>query len=232
MAKYLIHACLPREWYVMEYLIPSMLAQGIRDENISIYLDKNEEGNLESCMKAFESVPDDDGGIWHLQDDILLGSNFKELTEKYDSGIVCGHCYAKHKDRCDCIGEVGIDKMWYSFPCIRIPNQIARGCAEYYHNDILPNRIYAPWIVAKKFDDTIFLMYLSSHHPKMTALNLVPNIVAHIDYLIGGTCAGKDRGELEPMSMYFDEMDLIDDLKKELEKRNDEIATNEKSRNR
>lgn len=216
MARYLIHACLDREWYVNEFLIPSMIRQGIKDEDIEVYLDKNREGNLMSCMKAFESVPDDDGGTWHLQDDILLARSFKEVTEEKNKGIVCGHCYSKHEDRRDYVGEVTVNEMWYSFPCIRIPNKIARGCAEYFRNDILPNRTYIPWITAKKYDDTIFMLYLTKKHPNVEVLNLVPTIVAHIDYLIGGTQAGKSRGELEPMSMYFEEPELIDILRKEL----------------
>lgn len=216
MARYLIHACLERSWYVHDYLIPSLLKQGILAENVDVYLDNNREGCLESCMKAFESVPDDDGGIWHLQDDILISSKFKEMTEKYDSGVVCGHFYERHQYMADYVGEVPVANMWFSFPCIRIPNKIARGCAEYYRNDILTNRAYTPWIVAKKYDDTIFNLYMVEHHSEMKVINLVPNLVAHVDYLIGGTQAGKSRGELEPMSMYFEEPELIDILRKEL----------------
>ncbi len=29
--RYMIHACPPRMWYVEEFFIPSMKAQGIRD---------------------------------------------------------------------------------------------------------------------------------------------------------------------------------------------------------
>ena len=217
MARYLIHACLDRYWYVNDFLSPSMIRQGIKEENIDVYLDKKREGNLMSCMKAFGSVPDDEDGIWHLQDDILLARSFKKVTEELDSGIVCGHFYERHNYMKEYVGEVPVTQMWFSFPCIRIPNQIARGCAKYYWNDILPNRAYDPWIKAKKYDDTIFNLYMVEHHSDMRVINLVPNLVAHIDYLIGGTQAGQARGELEPMGTYFEEPELIDILRKELE---------------
>ena len=43
MAYYLIHACNKRFWYVKEYLIPSMMLQGIPAENIFVYRDYNEQ---------------------------------------------------------------------------------------------------------------------------------------------------------------------------------------------
>ena len=77
MARYLIHACPRRMWYVEEYLIPSMLKQGIAKGDIRVYNDKEGEGNLRACMKAFalcEGIP---GGTWHLQDDVCICRNFK-----------------------------------------------------------------------------------------------------------------------------------------------------------
>ena len=78
MAQYLIHTYPKRLWYVEQYLIPSMLAQGIDKASIIVYNDVNKEGNLLSCMKAFASVNNDDNGTWHLQDDVLICKDFKE----------------------------------------------------------------------------------------------------------------------------------------------------------
>ena len=44
MTNYLIHACLEREWYVKEYLVPSMVAQGIKTGNINVYVDRKRDG--------------------------------------------------------------------------------------------------------------------------------------------------------------------------------------------
>ena len=46
MPKYLIHCCNDRMWYVKEFLIPSMIKQGISTDDIFIYQDKNKIGNF------------------------------------------------------------------------------------------------------------------------------------------------------------------------------------------
>ena len=51
--RYLIHTCLQRHWYVKDYLIPSMIAQGIPDEEIQVWLDSERKGNLASCIESF-----------------------------------------------------------------------------------------------------------------------------------------------------------------------------------
>lgn len=215
-AKYIIHACPQRMWYVDGYLIPSMKSQGIED--IDIRCDHEGLGCLESCMRIFESMPEE-GGAWHMQDDVVISSRFRELTEEHDSGVVCGHCYSLHKDRRDAIGWVEPTRMWFSFPCIRIPNRIARGCAEYYRRVIVPDPQYAGWISAKRYDDTIFSVYMSFMQSREKVLNLVPNVVAHIDYLIGGTvCNAATKTVPET---YFDEPERIEELKAMLSKKNE-----------
>ncbi len=213
-AKYIIHACPQRMWYVDGYLIPSMKSQGIED--IDIRCDHEGLGCLESCMRIFESMPEE-GGAWHMQDDVVISSRFRELTEEHDSGVVCGHCYSLHRDRRDAVGWVEPTQMWFSFPCIRIPNRSARGCAEYYRRVIVPDPQYAGWISAKRYDDTIFSVYMSFMQSREKVLNLVPNVVAHIDYLIGGTvCNAATRTAPET---YFDEPERIEELKAMLSKK-------------
>ena len=218
MAKYLIHACKPRMWYVDGFLIPSMTAQGVASGDISVWVDKDDVGCLESCFRAFESVPDDADGTWHLQDDVVISRRFRELTEQYDSGIVCGHAWYKHTGIIGMTGEVRLEQMWYSFPCIRIPNYMARGCARYYRETILTESQYEPWRKARRYDDTVFNLYLQTHGTREKIINLVPNLVAHIDYLIGGTVANERR--IEPgEEPYFDEPETIEDLKRWLDGR-------------
>ena len=45
--KYMIHCCPKRMWYVEEYLIPSMLRQGIDRDSIIIWND-NKGGEIKS----------------------------------------------------------------------------------------------------------------------------------------------------------------------------------------
>lgn len=210
MAKYMIHACLQRMWYVDGYLIPSMKAQGISTDDITLMVDTGNLGCLESCMRAFESVPYADG-TWHLQDDVVISSRFRELTEQYDTGIACGHAWYKHKGTLGCIGRVRQEDMWFSFPCIRIPDYLARGCAKFYRDTILAEKQYEPWVKARRYDDTVFSLYLQTHGAVESVTNIVPNLVAHIDYLLGGSAAKgteTEQGE-EP---YFDEPETMKKL--------------------
>lgn len=52
----LIHACLKRNWYVYEHLIPSLLAQGIKEDEIHVWMDIGGEGNLMSCIHSFYAI--------------------------------------------------------------------------------------------------------------------------------------------------------------------------------
>lgn len=212
MAKYMIHAVPSRIWYVEGFLIPSMTAQGIPEEDISVWVDGNRLGNLESCFRAFESLPEDSDGTWHLQDDVVISKHFRELTERYNFGIVCGHVWYMHKSMIGHTGAVRAEDMWMSFPCIRIPNYLARHCAKYYRETILTELQFATWVKAKRYDDTVFSLFLQTHGTTESIINLAPNLVAHIDYLIGGTVANEKRAEIgeEP---YFDEPETMERLK-------------------
>ena len=88
--QYMIYACPKRMWYVEEFLVPSMLAQGIQREHIVIYNDTKKLGNLKACMDAFSQVPDDDRGMWHLQDDVIISRDFKHKTYRYNAGFIAG----------------------------------------------------------------------------------------------------------------------------------------------
>lgn len=218
MAKYMIHTCNDREWYVYKFLIPSMLEQGINAEDIITYVDSSRLGNLLSCMDSFDSTGNIHcSGIWHLQDDIIISSKFKELTEYYDtSGVVCGYCGTEdtHKHIC---GETTPKQMWYSFPCIRIPTHISYACSEWYFLFANRNPEYRLWVDAGKHDDSFFELYMQEYCHYLTVLNLKPNLVDHIDYLIGGSLINKIRSE-PARSAYFEEQYLIDNLKKQLDK--------------
>lgn len=210
MTKYMIHAVPSRMWYVNEFLIPSMLKQGISDEDIKIHCDTLHEGNLKSCMSAFKEVDTTAEGTWHIQDDVIISHDFKEQTELHDTGIVCGF-----KSRYDGNlrgGQVSVKDMWFSFPCIRIPNDIAIACAEWVLKYIIGNRIYTSWWQSGTNDDLIFKHYLKDYHKNEIILNLVPNIVDHVDYLIGGSVNGTKRSQVKVRSMYWQDEYLVTEL--------------------
>ena len=219
MAKYLIHAMPKRMWYVEKHLIPSMIYQGIAEEDISVYNDEEGEGNLISCMKAFASVPDDLGGTWHLQDDVVICKDFKQRTEWYDTGMVCGFSSELYDgDIPEKRGAAKRAQMWFSFPCIRIPNKYARGCAEWVNKYIIGNPIYAEFWEKGTNDDWCFRQYLKEFHPDCVALNIVPNLVDHVDYLLGGGTGVKDR-EKPVRAQYWTDDDVVKKLEQKIKKK-------------
>lgn len=217
--RYMIHAVPKRMWYVNEYLIPSMLAQGITRDSISVYVDEEHEGNLRACMRAFSQVDNDDMGTWHLQDDVILSHDFKEQTEKEYDKIVCGFC-SQYDDKMQ-VGEVPVQNMWFSFLCIYIPNKLARECANWVFTYMIGNPIYKKYWEQGVNDDWMFRQYIWTYYKNNKALNLVPNIVDHIDYLIGGTVNSIRNKITVIRSKYWNDEYLVDDLAKRLEKRNE-----------
>lgn len=219
MSKYLIHTYPKRLWYVEQYLIPSMLEQGIEKVDITIYNDSKGEGNLRACMNAFASCTDE-GGTWHLQDDVIICKHFKELTELYDYGLVCGFCsLAFDGDIIANRGAVKRENMWFSFPCIRIPNDYARECADWVNNYIIGNFAYEKFWKSGRNDDWCFREYLKSYHKDEIALNLAPNLVDHIDYLLGGGSGGQRPKNINTRALYWWDKDLVVELEEKINAR-------------
>lgn len=204
-----------RLWYVNEYLIPSMIEQGINADNIQVYNDENCDGNLKAWLKSIDLCAED-GGIWHLQDDVCISSRFKELTEAHDDGIVCG--FKSEYDGPTPAGEVPIQKMWFSFPCIRIPNKILHEAKKWIEEGIIGNPVYTNWWQRGVNDDLLFRRFVWEQYPATYVLNLDPNIVDHIDYLIGGTVNSNARVK-QIRAIYFDDLPAVEKLEKWLEEK-------------
>lgn len=212
--KYLIHACESRLWYVNQYLIPSMLEQGIPKKEIIVYVDTGKKGNLQSFIDSLE-LCEEKGGTWHLQDDVILSRIFARDTKLYDNSkdIVCGFCSLYDKTS---HGTVNTKKMWYSFPCIYIPNSYAKQFYDWYNDKPkLPGwvDIYARH---KKGDDTLFRYYAEDINPNVTAINHYPNLVDHVDKLIGGSLVNRSRNHDWVRATYFYDNDLVEKLEETL----------------
>jgi len=216
MAKYLIHAVPRRRWYVDEFLIPSMLKQGIKQEDIRVYEDTEHEGNLRACMNAFASC-EGEGGTWHLQDDVCICKDFKTITEAVDFGLICGFSSEMY-DGEGKIGLVDRKDMWFSFPCIRIPNEYARDCADWVTKYIIGNPIYRDFWVGGKNDDWAFRAYLKEFYTFVHAMNIAPNLVDHVDYLVGGGTGEKPR-EKPVRAQYWKDYDVIAKLEESIRKK-------------
>ena len=218
--KYIIHTCPKRLWYVEEFLLPSMTAQGIKPEDIKVWNDAEGIGNLRATMKSFSEIPMDGQGTWHLQDDVIISSNFKALTEKHNEGIVCGFCSRYSEERPT--GDTTLRNIWYSFPCIRIPNNLARECSKWFYHGAINDAKYKNWVESKKHDDEAFKEFLKLKHPDIRVYNLVPNIVNHVDYLLGGSLVNSQRDKIAT-SLYWGEPQLVEELKKKLEERSEKL---------
>ena len=212
--KYMIHACPQRMWYVNDYLLPSMRAQGIKD--IEIWNDTEGKGNLLACMEAFRACGERGGGTWHLQDDVLISRDFAERTRAPVDGVVCGFGCQNSGPSMQERGKVPMAFMWYSFPCIHIPNNLAGECAAWFFEDAIRRTQYAAQVSDRKHDDWFWREFLLERHKGLWVTNLVPNLVEHVDYLIGGTMINQQRRIQINRSAFFKDLDLVEELKSKI----------------
>ena len=213
MSKYLIRAYPKRMWFVTDYIIPSLLAQGIPMGDITVYNDEKGEGNLRSFLNVCYQAPNDGGGTWYIQDDVCICRDFKRFTELYDDGFVCGFSSERYDGK-GRIGAVHVKDMWFSFPCIRIPNKVARECAEWVDKYIIGNWAYKQFWESGRNDDWAFRTFVFQRYDKCLATNLAPNLVDHVDYLLGGGSGGKRPVEVR--AQYFYDLDLVQDLEEKI----------------
>ena len=210
--NYLIHGCSKRKWYIDGYLIPSLREQGIEP---CTYIDNGAEGNLFATMNSFHYC----GDAWHLQDDVVICKDFAKRAKDAEL-ITCGFCRLD-KSIPDTSGKQKANKMWFSFPCIYIPGKIAKECAEWFFREgIKTDDIHLRRLIElKKGDDSFFKEFIDKYYSKTDVINLKPNLVDHIDYLIGGSIANNiGHMDIGSMSAYFEDSTAKERLKKWLEK--------------
>lgn len=191
----LIHACPKRSRYVYGTLIPALLEQGIKEDEIHVWMDHDKQGNLKSCIQSFRACGIWPGGTWHLQDDVYPSKRFAELARAHDEGVVCGFC---NEDFGPDILKKGLqppDLAWNSFQCIRIPNKLAEEFVRWFLTveTNRPGRIRT-YINENKYDDWFWQQFIiERHQDDLRILNLTPNMVDHVDYLIGGSVINELR---------------------------------------
>lgn len=217
--RYMIHATQSRLWYVNDFLIPSMLEQGIAKEEIVVYCDHKHKGNLFSFMDSIRwcgEHPAD--GTWHIQDDAILSRDFSEVTRKYDDGVVCGAVIKEWGPNYLKTGVQPVSELWFSFLCIRIPDDLAAECAYWFYTDARKRTSakYRNRILRNKHDDDFFQFFLFEKHPNMQIRNLKPNIADHIDYMLGGSLVNKERTKKVNRVAYWEDEDLIHKLEEDL----------------
>lgn len=223
MSFYMVHTCESRFWYVRDFLLPSMLKQGIIQDHILVYRDKNKIGNLrawvDSCNRlAVQSRYARIKNVWHLQDDVVISKNFKKITEEYDNNdIVCGFTCGY-----DVQPEAGTfpleyHKMWYSFPCINISTQLTTEFANWANSNLWQSQHFREAVKRGNCDDLIFREWLYDTHGKTEEINLDPNIVNHIDKWLGGSVCNQQRDpDKDTMSIFWEDKGELAELKKAL----------------
>lgn len=218
--KFMIHTCenTVRLNYIDRFLVPSMVYQGIPEQDILIWKDDHHWGNLyafANSMKHIGNTEDMDDGIWHIQDDVLLSERFYNVAKKHDGLVAYGFCNELFDGgNCNCIGKVSVARSWASFQCIYIPNRYAKEFSEWFFDDVIPDRRYTELTDKMKHDDTIFKLFLAEKHPNDAIVNIYPCMVDHIDYILGGTTLGYDRGKDPSRKAYFWEENHLNDALK------------------
>jgi hypothetical protein len=106
--------------------------------------------------------------------------------------------------------------MWWSFPCIRIPNRLAEECADWITWDASHREMYRYYVDSGKHDDYFWMEFLMAKHRNVRVLNLAPALVDHIDYLIGGSVINRDRGRPETRTAFWEDHTVITELEEKL----------------
>lgn len=206
----MIHACPDRMWYVRRFLLPQLLEQGVED--VAIWNDTKRRGNLGAFLASVEALHGD--GTWHIQDDVLLSRDFARRAAEYDLGVVNAFCCLSSGDDPALAGIVYPPDLWHGFPCVRIPDDYARDFAAWVETGQHSPEADA-MIQIGKGDDYLFHEYFETVHGTETARNLAPNLVEHVDWLIGGSIANEWRGT-PARSALWTEHGLVDQLSREL----------------
>ena len=90
--RYMIHACPQRMWYVNDYLLPSLKAQGIPEEEIAIWNDTEGKGTLFSCLESFKACGKDQLVMMTMfpnlfRSHLCLFSHFHQLSSFFSKSL-------------------------------------------------------------------------------------------------------------------------------------------------
>ena len=204
----LIHAVPARSWYVEGFLAPALRRQGA---DVEIWMDDRGRGNLQACMDAFAARAGS-GGTWHLQDDVLPRRDFAARAREIDAGTVaCGFCCSAYDARTDLSGPVYAANMWLSFPCIHIPDPMARAWADWMESGQWETEADAAGFSLfeqGRGDDWFFREFAEIRCPEIPYRNLAPNLAEHVDWLIGGSVSSAYRGFYARSALWDDDAAL------------------------
>lgn len=221
--KYMIHVHKKRLNYVENYLYPSLLKQGIKDDDIYFVVDYDSVGNLKSFLYSLRQIIRNNDlykekGIWHLQDDVIISKDFKEKTEKYGkkgviiNGFVSSNYNKLKLKKC---GKQPIKESWLSMPCMFIPNRLINDFLYWLDSVKDEERLdYKKRYKSNRHDDFFLYMFMQEMKADEYCYNLKPNLVDHIDFLVGASINKPRKKQVR--GYYFEDLDLVEELEKEL----------------
>ena len=216
MPKIMVHSCENRSEYVNDFLVPLLTESGVKISNIEVYTDHGD-GCLKSYVKAFESLGDLGDYTWHLQDDVLPTLSFCDMADGLlkiysKDAIICGFGNKEfYNDSSPWYPKNGVE-MFYSFPCIGIPNYISIAFVEWLRK-VNNEPKYAEYIVHNKFVDYLFKLFIGDNKTKYKIVNFRPCLVEHVDEYVGGSTIGNKRPK-PAKAIMFDDEEALNRLKR------------------
>lgn len=208
----MIHACIDRMHYVEGFLVPTLLKDGWEEEEVEVYEDTKEEGCLKAYLHSFKSLPGE-GDTWHLQDDVLPDRRFKWFAEKwadYD-GIINAFGNVRFYKPADFGPVPDAGKMFYSFPCLRIPNALAHEFVAWVNANMNKPQ-YIQYTSAGKYVDWLFKQFIGRNERGIGILNMRPCLVEHVDEYCGGSQVNKQR-QNPAKALQFEDSQQLERLK-------------------
>ena len=207
--KYMIHTYPKRMWYVINYIVPDLIKQGVRKDDIQIISDSEGLGNLEAFIKSLDLVEED---TWHLQDDILISKHFKDKCEVLGRLGIIVTGFVHYEFNSGSLLQTGFTKplyMFMSFPCIFIPKRYSDHFKRWIRLESTYKK-YKERIDTKKNDDWLFYRFMCDIYPNDEIYNTKECLVDHVDYLIGGSSINNRINKVS--AYYWNEFDRNKEL--------------------
>ena len=151
----------------------------------------------------------------YIQDDVLVCRDFVKRCEGITSKVAYGFANEKFTDVVSNVGDVHAVDSWHSFQCVKIPDAYAREFAEWITGGAwkeVNSHELGILFDGNCGDDTFFHEFMLARHPADIVTNVVPNLVEHVDFLVGGSIINKARC-FWPRAHYWDDEELVNELK-------------------
>lgn len=208
----MIHTAPSRMHYVSEFLEPRLRDQGF--QKITIWNDAKGIGCRESYIESWSTLSDT-GHTWHLQDDVLPDHRFYEwATSEWAEypGIICGFGNRELYNMNRFGHAHNSEDMFYSFPCLRIPNAVCKDFLEWYKDASKTDVNILEKLPSGKYIDYFFKLYIGDNEKEIAIYNFFPNIVEHVDEYISGSLVNKQRTK-PAKALQFEDVKALADLK-------------------